>query len=295
MKSRAMFSRRWMPLILAAPQLAIVFLFFLWPACKAIGWSVYLVRPFGNGSVFVGLENYRRILSDESFYASLQATFIFTASSVGMAIVIALVLAGCTELNLRGARFFRHAFIWPYAIAAAVLGVIFKFAMNPVVGAMSFLNDIIPGSWAPYINSSEAMCMLIAAFAWTQVPFNFAIFAAALQSVPDDYLAAAAIDGAGPIRRFVDIQLPLIVPFIFFAAVVNVIEAFTHSFGLVDTLTQGGPGRATNILVYQIFSDGFVGMDLSRSSTLSVIMMICIALLTMLQFRFFGARTRYGK
>ncbi|AMO93140.1 binding--dependent transport system inner membrane component family protein [Collimonas fungivorans] len=295
MKSSAMFQHRWMPLALAAPQLIIVFLFFFWPAWKAIWWSFHLVRPFGNDSVFVSVKNYLRILGDDSFYSSLQATLIFTAGSLVLAIFIAIVLAACAELNLRGRKIFRHLFIWPYAVAGAALGVILKFVMNPVLGPMAILNGIWPGFWTPHINGSEAMLMLIFAFAWTQVPFNFVIFVAALQTVPDDYLAAAAIDGAGPMRRFFDIQLPLIAPFVFFAAVINVIEAFTHSFGLIDTLTQGGPGGATNILVYKIFSDGFVGLDLSGSSTLSVIMMLCLVVLTTLQFLFFSDRMGYER
>jgi sn-glycerol 3-phosphate transport system permease protein len=290
-----MFQHRWMPLALAAPQLIIVFLFFFWPAWKAIWWSFHLVRPFGNDSVFVSVKNYLRILGDDSFYSSLQATLIFTAGSLVLAIFIAIVLAACAELNLRGRKIFRHLFIWPYAVAGAALGVILKFVMNPVLGPMAILNGIWPGFWTPHINGSEAMLMLIFAFAWTQVPFNFVIFVAALQTVPDDYLAAAAIDGAGPMRQFFDIQLPLIAPFVFFAAVINVIEAFTHSFGLIDTLTQGGPGGATNILVYKIFSDGFVGLDLSGSSTLSVIMMLCLVVLTTLQFLFFSDRMGYER
>lgn len=295
MTSSATFRRRWMPLALAAPQLLIVFLFFFWPAWKAIWWSFHLVRPFGNGSVFVGAENYLRILGDESFYSSLQATVIFTAGSVLLAIFIALLLAGCVQLNLRGRKIFRHFFIWPYAVAGAALGVMLKFFINPVLGPMAVVNSLWPGLWDPHLNGSEAMLALIFAFAWTQVPFNFVVFVAALQTVPDDYLAAAAIDGAGPVRRFFDIQLPLIAPFAFFAAVINVIEAFTHSFGLVDTLTQGGPGGATNILVYKIFSDGFVGLDLSGSSALSVIMMLCIVVLTALQFHFFSDRMGYER
>lgn len=281
------FPARWLPLLLAAPQMCIVFLFFLWPAVKAIAWSLYLVRPFGNGSVFVGLDNYLRILSDDGFYASLQATLVFTAGSTLLALLIALALAACLELNMPCKRLLRSIFIWPYAVASVVIGIVLKVLINPVTGMLAFLNQWWPGLWAPHIHGAQAMLVLIAAFAWTQVPFNFIVFSAALQRIPADLLGAAAIDGAGPWRRFADIQLPMIVPALMLAGVINVIEAFTHGFGLVDALTQGGPGRSTAILAYQIYSDGFIGLDLSGSSALSVVLMLFIMALTLLQLRVF--------
>jgi sn-glycerol 3-phosphate transport system permease protein len=287
MKPTAPFPHRWLPLALAAPQLALAALFFYWPACKAIWWSLHLERPFGNGSVFVGLQNYWRVLTDPGFHASLRATALFIAGGVGLAVVAALVLAACASLSLRGSKVLRHLLIWPYAVAGAVLGVILRYLMSPVAGPLGWFNQIWPGLWAPHVNGSDALLMVTLAFAWTQIPFNFVIFTAALQSVPDDYLAAAAIDGAGPVRRFVDIQLPLLAPFVLFVFVINMLESFTNSFGIIDTLTRGGPGEVTEILSYKIFSDGFVGLDLSGSSTLSVILMIGVVMLTFVQFRAF--------
>jgi sn-glycerol 3-phosphate transport system permease protein len=287
MKPSAVFPGRWIPFAFAAPQLVLVVLFFYWPECKAIWWSLYLVRPFGNGSTFVGLNNYLRILGDPGFRTSLQASAIFTVSSVSLAVLIALVLAGFVELNLRGSKLLRNMLIWPYAVAGAVLGVILQFLTNPIAGPIGFINTLWPGAWAPNLNSAHAMMLIAVAFAWTQVPFNFVIFVAALRGIPADYLAAATIDGAGPLRRFVDIQLPLLAPFVFFAIVINVLESLTSSFGIVDTLTHGGPGGATSILSFRIFSVGFVGLDLSGSSALSVILMLFIVVMTVLQFRFF--------
>lgn len=287
MTPRPLFPSRWLPLLLAAPQMLIVFLFFLWPAVKAIVWSFYLVRPFGNGSLFVGLDNYLRILTDDRFYASLQATLVFTTGSTMLGVLVALALAACLELDVRGKRLLRTIFIWPYAVAGVVVGIVLKVLINPVTGMLAFLNVMWPGMWAPHLKGEQAMLVLIAAFAWTQVPFNFILFSAALQRIPVDLLGAAAIDGAGPWRRLVDIQLPMIAPALLLSCVINVIEAFTHGFGLVDALTQGGPGHSTAILAYQIYSDGFVGLDLSGSSALSVILMLFIVLLTWLQMRFF--------
>ncbi|MDN7182578.1 ABC transporter permease subunit [Caballeronia sp. SEWSISQ10-4 2] len=293
MKPSAVFPGRWIPFALATPQLVLVTLFFYWPACKAIWWSFNLVRPFGNGSTFVGLTNYLRILGDPGFRASLQASAIFTVSSVSLAVLIALVLAGFIELNLRGSKVLRNLLIWPYAVAGAVLGVILQFLMNPITGPMGFINALWPGAWAPNLNGAHSMMLIAFAFAWTQVPLNFVIFVAALRAIPADYLAAARIDGAGPLRRFIDIQLPLLAPFVFFAIVINVLESLTSSFGLVDTLTHGGPGGATSILSFRIFSVGFVGLDLSGSSALSVILMLFIVAMTFLQFRFFDRHAQW--
>ncbi|MEX3690411.1 carbohydrate ABC transporter permease [Paraburkholderia sp. BR14263] len=285
MKPSARFPGRQIPLMLALPQLLLVALFFYWPACKAVWWSFNLVRPFGNGSIFVGLDNYVRILSDATFYASLRITAIFAVAGVGSGVLIALALAGFADLNLRGSAVFRNLLIWPYAIAGATLGVIMRFIANPVVGPLAYLNTIHSGLWTPQSNGSEAIAMITLAFAWTQVPFNFVIFVAALRSIPQDYLAAAAVDGAGPVRRFFDIKLPMLKPFILFVTVASMIEAMTNSFGIVDTLTAGGPAGATNIIAYKIYSDGFVGLDLSGSSTLSVILMFFIIAMTFVQFR----------
>ena len=287
MKFFARFPQRWLPLVLAAPQLSLAALFFYWPALKAVWWSLHLMRPFGNGTVFVGLQNYLRVLTDLGFYASLQASLLFIVSSVSLAVIIALILAACANITTFGNVLFRHLLIWPYAVSGAVLGVILRYLMSPVAGPAGWVNFMFPGIWAPQTYGTQALLMVTSAFAWTLVPFNFVIFIAALQSVPDDYLAAAAIDGAGPIRRFVDIQLPMLAPSILFVVVINCIESFTNSFGLVDTLTRGGPGGATNILAYKIFSDGFRGFDLSGSSTLSVILMLVIVALTVVQFRAF--------
>lgn len=295
MNPSAQFPNRWLPLLLAAPQLLIVFLFFYWPACQAINWSFHLEQPFGNGSVFVGLDNYARLFTDDRFHEVIWTTIVFTVGGAGTAILAALALAGFADLNIKGRKLFHNLLIWPFALAPAVFGAVAQFFANPVIGPLAFLNTISPGLWAPATNGAHALILVTLAFAWTQLPFNFIIFAAGLQSVPVTYLQAAALDGAGPVRRFMDIQLPMLTPFIFFVLVMNIIHSLTDSFALIDTLTQGGPGTATTNLVYKIYSDGFVGLDLSGSSTLSVILMAVIILITAVQFGFIERRVSYRR
>jgi len=292
MKSSARFHGHWIPLALGLPQLVLIALFFYWPTLKAFWWSLHLVCPFGNCSTFVGLGNYTRELTDSSFYAALRTTALFAAFGVSLSIAVALFLAAMVELHRRTGGLFRYLLIWPYAVAGSVLGVILKVAASPSIGPLGYLNTLWPGFWQPYLNGTQSMLMVVFAFAWTQIPFNFIVFVAALRAIPAEYLAAAAIDGADPVRRFIDIQLPMLKPQLFFVATINLIESFTNSFAIVDTMTQGGPGGATNILAYKIYTDGFIGLDLSGSSALSMMLMLLVFAACFVQFFVFERRAR---
>jgi len=292
MKHSARFHGRWTPLALGLPQLLLIALFFYWPALKGLWWSLHLVCPFGHCSRFVGLGNYVRELKDASFYASLLTTALFSLCGVVLSVTIALWLAWMVELHHRSGKLFRYLLIWPYAVAGSVLGVILRVAASPSIGLMGYLNTLWPGFWQPHVNGAQAMAMLVAAFAWTQIPFDFIVLVAALRSLPADYMAAAAIDGAGPLRRFIDIQIPMIRPQLFFVATINLIDSITNSFAIVDTLTQGGPGGATDILAYKIYRDGFIGLDLSGSSALSMLLMLLVLAASAVQFVLFERQAK---
>lgn len=208
--------------------------------------------------------------------------------------LIALTLALCLELKLRGNAIFRNLLIWPYAVSGATIGIVFHVLANPVMGILAWLNAVVPGTWAPYANPLQGMLLLIVAYAWCLVPFNFVMLVASLKSVPDDYLAAAALDGAGPWRRMIDMQLPLIAPYLLFVFIIDLLESLSNSFGLIDTLTQGGPGDTTQVLAYKIYTDGFRGLDLAGSSTLSVLMLSAVVLLSVAQFKLMSRLKRRG-
>lgn len=286
------FPQRYLPLLFALPQLLALLLFFYWPALQAFWWSLNRVQPFGGGETFAGLDNFARVLSDPGTLAALRATLVFSLGATLLSILIALVLAFCLELKLRGRKIARNLLIWPYAVSGATLGVIFQVIASPQFGPFAWLNQWVPGSWAPNAEPWQAMALLIVAYAWCQVPFNVVMIVASLQSVPEDYLAAAALDGAGPWQRFRDIQLPLIAPYLVFVFVVGLLDSLSNSFGLVDTLTHGGPGDSTQLLAYKIYQDGFVGLDLAGSSTLSVLMLLLVVALSIGQFRFMTWRAR---
>lgn len=292
MKTSARFHGRWTPLALGLPQLLLIALFFYWPTLKGLWWSLHLVCPFGHCSRFVGMGNYVRELKDASLYASLLTTAMFSLCGVGLSVGVALLLAWMVELHHRSGKLFRYLLIWPYAVAGSVLGVILRVAASPSIGLMGYLNTLWPGFWQPHLNGTQAMAMVVFAFAWTQIPFDFIVLVAALRSIPTDYVAAAAIDGAGPLRRFIDIQIPMIRPQLFFVATINLIDSITNSFAIVDTMTQGGPGGATDILAYKIYRDGFIGLDLSGSSALSMLLMLLVLAASAVQFAVFERQAK---
>ncbi len=147
--------------------------------------------------------------------------------------------------------------------------------------------------WNHYLNGTHAFCLVTLAAAWKHVSYNFIFFLAGLQAIPRSLIEAAAIDGAGPFRRFCRITFPLLGPTTFFLLVMNVVYAFFDTFGIIHATTSGGPARATEILVYKVYKDGFVGLDLGGSAAQSVILMAVVIVLTVIQFRFIEKRITY--
>jgi sn-glycerol 3-phosphate transport system permease protein len=281
--------------LLVAPQLLIVFLFFLWPAIVALRWSFFLEQPFGLNHVFVGLSNYERVLTDPEFYSSLVRSVVFMLTASISSVVIALLMAIAADRHVRLSGAARNFLIWPKAVAGAMVGVVFKFILNPYSGVVAPLESLSPGIWQPGLNSFDANVMINIGYIWTHVPAAFLIFLAGLQSIPDSYHQAAAMDGAGPFRRIWDIQLPLLTPQIFLAVILEFSESLKATFALIDTMTQGGPSGSTTHLVYKIYADGFRGLDLSGSSTISVLLMLLIIMITVAQFRLLGSKVSYER
>ena len=293
MEKRVTFGRWTIGILFAVPQLILIFTFFYWPAGQAVYWSLTLQQPWGGGNIWVGLDNFRSILANADYWNSITASLTFAGISTGLAMVIALVLATLTDRQLAGSRIYRVVLIWPYGIAAPALALAFRFILAPEAGFMAAVNKFWPGFWDPGLNGADAMASVIIAFSWKYVGYNFIFFLAALQAIPRSLIEAAAMDGSGVVRRFWDIQFPLITPTIFFLLVINITESFQDSFGIVDIMTAGGPANATNLMVYKIYSDGFRGLDYSGAAAQSIILMLLIILLTIVQFRFIERRVHY--
>ena len=293
MEKRATFSSTLVGIAFALPMLLLIFVFFYWPSGQALYWAFTLEQPWGGGNEWVGLQNFQQLLSDPHYWNSIAKSFVFGIASTAIAMGVALMLALFTDRELRFHRTYRSIFVWPYAIAAPALGLAFRFILAPEAGFLSVLNHVWPGIWNPALNGTDAMIAIIIAFSWKYIGYNFIFFLSALASIPRPLIEAAAMDGAGPMRRIVDMQLPLLTPTLFFLLVINITETFQDSFGIVDIMTQGGPARATELLVYKIYFDGFKGLDYSGAAAQSIILMLLVILLTIVQFRYIERRVHY--
>jgi sn-glycerol 3-phosphate transport system permease protein len=293
MEKRVTFRNRLLPYLLVAPQIAVTLIFFIWPAAQALRQSIFREDPFGLRSRFVGFDNFEAVLSDPYYIDSLATTAVFSIAVTALALSLALLLAVMADRVLRGGVVYKTLLIWPYAIAPAVAGVLMLFLFNPTMGILSYALRRSGIDWNPQIYGGHAMLLVVLAASWKEISYNFLFFLAGLQSIPKSLIEAGAIDGAGPARRFWTIIFPLLSPTTFFLIVVNVVYAFFDTFGVIHAVTKGGPAKATEILVYKVFNDGFISLDLGGSAAQSVILMLIVITLTVVQFRYVERRVHY--
>jgi len=292
-EKRVVFRSAWLPYALVAPQIAITLVFFFWPAVQAGWYSMQLQDAFGERTQFVGLANFAALFTDANYLYAFRVTAVFSVLVAATGIAVALLLAAMADRVIRGALAYRTLLIWPYAVAPAVAGVLWLFLFAPSIGVISFALRSIGVHWDWLLQGDQAMLLVVIAAAWKQVSYNFLFFLAGLQSIPRSLIEAAAIDGAGPGRRFWTIVFPLLSPTAFFLLVVNMVYAFFDTFGVIDATTQGGPAGATQILVYKVYYDGVKGADLGGSSAQSVILMAIVIALTVVQFRYVERKVQY--
>ena len=293
MEKRVTFRGWVLPLALIAPQLLISLVFFFYPAAQAVHQSLYIPDPFGLSMQWVGLGNFEFLLKDPFYRASFWTTAVFSTLVTLVSMIPALFLAVLADRLVKGAGTYRTLLIWPYAVAPAVAGVLWLFMFNTRVGVVAWYLGLLGYDWNHVLNEGEAMGLVVVASAWGRISYNFLFFFAALQAVPKSVIEAAAIDGARFWRRFFTIVLPLLSPTTFFLLVVNVVYSFFETFGVIHTITSGGPQQATTILVYKVYRDGFVAQDLGSSAAQSVILLFVVGLLTVLQFKFVEKRVHY--
>ena len=293
MEKRVLFKSGWLPWLLIAPQMVVILVFFFWPASQAILQSMQAEDAFGTSTTFVGLENFKTLFDDPAYIESFKVTAIFSVLVAGIGIALSLMLAIFADRILRGALAYKTFLIIPYAVAPAIAGVLWVFMFSPSIGIVTYWLRKMGIDWNHLLNSNQALSLIVAAAVWKQISYNFLFFLAGLQSIPKALIEAASIDGAGPLRRFFDIQFPLLSPTTFFLLVINVVYAFFETFAIVDASTQGGPGRDTAILVYKVYYDGFKAMDLGGSAAQSVVLMFIVVALTVIQFRFVEKKVNY--
>ncbi|MHC8509991.1 MAG: sn-glycerol-3-phosphate ABC transporter permease UgpA [Rhodospirillales bacterium] len=293
MEKKVRFNGVVLPLLLIAPQIAVTAVFFFWPAGQAVWQSLFLPDPFGLKSQFVGLNNFKFLLTDPYYRASFTTTAVFSGLVSAVSMGAALFLAVLADRLIKGSGAYRTLLIWPYAVAPAVAGVLWLFMFNTRIGVVSWYLGLLGYDWNHVLNGPEAMGLVVAASSWGRISYNFLFFFAAMQAVPRSLIEAAAIDGAGFWRRFWTIVFPLLSPTAFFLLVVNVVYSFFETFGVIHTITSGGPQQSTTILVYKVFADGFVGQDLGSSAAQSVILLVVVGLLTVVQFKFIERKVHY--
>ncbi|AHK45850.1 binding-protein-dependent transport system inner membrane component [Ensifer adhaerens OV14] len=269
-------------------------IFFFWPASQALYQSVLREDPFGLKSGFVGLANFRAVLANPDYLHSLKVTVVFSLATALLSMALALLLATAADRVVRGRNIYRTLLIWPYAVAPAVAGMLWLFMFNPAMGTFAYILRRNGFAWDPLLNGDQAMALVIVAAAWKQISYNFLFFVAGLQAIPKSLIEAASIDGARGARRFWTIVFPLLAPTTFFLLVVNTVYAFFDTFGIIHAVTGGGPAKATETLVYKVYNDGFVNLDLGSSAAQSVILMVIVVALTAFQFRFVEKRVHYS-
>ena len=293
MEKRVVYQSSWLPWALMAPQLAVICIFFFWPAGQAMLQSLQQSDAFGMSVEWVGLENFRNLWNDPSYLASFKTTAIFSALVASLGISLSLVLAVFADRVVRGSGIYRTLLIWPYAVAPAVAGVLWLFMFSPSIGIVAFWLGWLGVDWNHLINGNHAMTLVVMAAVWKQLSYNFLFFLAGLQSIPKSLIEAASIDGASPWHRFWTIQFPLLTPVSFFLLVINIVYAFFDTFAIIDATTSGGPGKDTAILVYKVYFDGFKALDLGGSAAQSVVLMVIVIAMTVVQFKYVEKKVNY--
>jgi sn-glycerol 3-phosphate transport system permease protein len=291
---RTVFPNRVLPYLLVIPQVLVTLVFFFWPAGKSLYLSVFRSPPFGGRDAFVGLENFAALLTSAEYYTSVVNSFVFSTLVTALGVGGGLVVAALANQKIRGLALYRTALLWPYGIAPAVAGIIFLFIFHPAYGILPyFLSFVTAYEFNWLLKGWVAMALVVLATAWTHVGYNIAFFLAGLQGIPESVMEAASVDGAGPVRKYLSIVFPLISPVTFYLVVVNMVFAFFNSFGVIHAVTKGGPGGATEIMVYKAWNDGFIGLNLGSSAAQSVILMAVVIGLTMIQFKYAEKKVTY--
>jgi sn-glycerol 3-phosphate transport system permease protein len=294
LEKRATFSNLWLAAALIAPQMLLIFVFFYWPSGEALYWAVTLEPPFGGANEWVGWLNFQTVFDDPKYWSSVRVSLAFAFAATFVSLAIATVLALFVNRRLPGHHVYKFTFFLPYALAAPAVGLAFRFIFSPDAGFVSAINRAFPDFWNPALDGYDAFLLIVFAQSWKMVGYNFIFFLAALQSIPRTVTEAGAMDGASVLRRMWDIQLPLIAPTLFFLIVINITDSFVDSFGIVDITTGGGPARATDLMVYKIYSDGFEGKDYSLAAAQSIVLMLLVIVLTVIQFRYVERRVHYS-
>ncbi|QKV19222.1 ABC transporter permease subunit [Oricola thermophila] len=291
---RAVFTTRWLPILLLLPQLSIIALFFYWPAFQALRSSFYLEDPFGFGSTFVGLENYLRLFRSDEYLKTAWFTVVFSVLVTFFSLAIALLLAVKADGVIRGAKTYRTLLMWVYAVAPPVAGFITLIVFNQRWGPLTEFFALFGWDFRVRLDYFDTAFAMIVASVWKQIPVNFIFFLSGLQSIPRAIREASMIDCKSGLRRFFTVTFPLLAPTGFFLLIINITYSLFDTFGMIDTILRNNVGDNPITLVYKVYLDGFRGQDIGGSSAQSVVLMVLVLILTLFQFRLVERRIHYS-
>lgn len=278
---------KFLPYLLIAPSVLVIFIFLVWPFGQSIRESFYYSTPFGTKTIFVGFRNYIRLFSSPEYKSSVIATLKFSAFVIFVGLSISLGIAQLLNQKIKGVGFYQIALIWTYALSPTVAGVIWASMFAPATGLIPYIISKLSGGYTLNWTTNGSIALLVVSIAatWKMLGYNIIFFLAGLQNVPDEFLEAAQIDGATPWKAFWRITFPMLSPTTSFLLFVNMLYAFFQVFGLIDIMTRGGPGNATELLVYKLYRDGFIHLNTGFASAQSLVIFIVISTVAIIQLR----------
>ncbi len=275
------------------PQLVITLLFFFWPAIEAFFYSFFYSDPFGLKRHFAFFSNYTDLFRDDSYIEAFKFTLLSSALISLLTMGFGLFMATLVTNRIKSQGFYKSLFIWPYAVAPAVAAILWRFLCHPGLGWLTVFFAGLGFEFNYLKYPGQALWVIVITASWQQFSYNFLFYFAALKAIPQSIVEAATLDGASAWRRFWQIIFPLLSPMTFFLLIMNMIYGFFDTFGIIHVLTQGGPGLSSTNLIYKVYQDGFIGMDIGGSSAQSVLLMIIVSLLTLLQFKYIEKKVHY--
>lgn len=287
-------TRPWFPWLLVAPTAVGLLAFTVGPALYSLYLSFQNVDPFTFEPFFIGLENYQDLFSSPEYWQSVKASLLFALYTVPASVGLSLAVALLLDLSPFGARLYRTIFLLPVGVSSAMAAMLWIFLYNPTAGYLNYALELagVPGpNWLS--DPAWALVAVSAATVWREVGFNVIFLLAGLAGVPPDLRAAARVDGAGAWKTLRHVTLPLLSPTLFFVSVVSAIHSF-ESFGQIHILTRGGPAGATNVLVYNLYRDGFENFRTGFASAQAVLLFAIMMILTAVQFAIAKRRVHYG-
>ena len=287
-------SQKWLPYVLLSPSIIIITIFFIYPSFQSLYYSFFMVNMTGTRKIFVGLTNFIRLFKNQDYLNSLLLSLLFAVSVVFLGLLLCIYIARVANRRYPGFNIYRIFLIWPYALSPAITGMIWALMFNPTIGIATHMLSFFGINFSYISNGVHAMIFIIVAAIWKMMGYNIIFTLAALQSVPDEIIEAATIDGARKGQIFWKVMFPVISPTVFFLFIMNTLYAFFQQFGLLHVITEGGPGRSTDLLVYKLYRDGFIAMDTGGASAQSIILLLFVSVIMTIQFKITQKSVFYG-